>query len=118
MTSCGYGTTSSLRVLDFKHCPAQTLGVQVTREKIFGRLRQEVPYEVNLVPMAFEVRRDGSYLIEQQVVVPSKHVRALRHVCCCGQSHLLQPSACSKTATARLQDSSSLHGASEGHCGL
>ena len=35
--------------------------------------------QVNLVPMAFEIRRDGSYLIEQQVVVPTKQVRCL---CC------------------------------------
>ena len=48
---------------------------QVVREKVFTRLREEVPYEVQLAPVSFELRRDGSYLIEQDVLVPTKNVR-------------------------------------------
>ena len=59
--------------------PHMYVALQVVREKLFQRLREEVPYGVQLEPEAFNVLRDGNYHIEQTVVVPTKHVRlALR----------------------------------------
>ena len=49
--------------------------MQVVREKLFQRLREEVPYGVQLEPAAFNVLRDGNYHIEQNVIVSTKHVR-------------------------------------------
>ena len=48
---------------------------KVVREKIFTRLRQEVPYNLMLEPGEFTVRQNGSYLIRQDVLVPTHHVR-------------------------------------------
>ena len=68
---CLYGCWQCVRRAD-SHSASQ-----VVREKVFARLREEVPYEVQLAPVGFELRRDGSYLIEQDVLVPTKNVRLL-----------------------------------------
>jgi len=49
------------------------------REKIFRRLRQELPYEIEVVPKAYEALKDGSLLFRHSIQVPSETVSTLFH---------------------------------------
>ena len=53
----------------------------MVREKLFQRLKQEVPYSVQLVPALFNVLRDGNYHIEQNVIVPKQVLPSFPPAC-------------------------------------
>ncbi len=42
---------------------------EVTREKLFLRVHDEIPYNLTVEPELFEVKKDGSYRIQQVIVV-------------------------------------------------
>ena len=50
---------------------------QVVREKLFRRLRQEVPYALGLRAEHDEQLPDGSLLLRQAIIVPSDQVTCL-----------------------------------------
>lgn len=49
--------------------PERLMAAELTREQIFNRMREELPYSVLVKPMAWEERKDGSILIRQTVLV-------------------------------------------------
>lgn len=49
--------------------------MQVVREKLYRNLHQEVPYNVRVTPVSFKTLTDGSWRFEQNIVVPTNHVR-------------------------------------------
>lgn len=49
--------------------PARMLASEITREKIFERLHDELPYESTVETERYEERKDGSVRIEQTIVV-------------------------------------------------
>jgi GTPase len=49
--------------------PARLLAAEVTREKIYLRVHEELPYAAAVETTAFEERRDGSARIEQTIYV-------------------------------------------------
>ena len=51
--------------------------LQVVREKVFRRLRQELPYEIDVVPKSYEVLKDGSLLFRHNIIVPTESVSKL-----------------------------------------
>ena len=53
------------------------VGMQVVREKLYRNLHQEVPYNTQVMPVSFKELADGSWRFEQNIVVPTNHVRAL-----------------------------------------
>ena len=53
------------------------VATQVVREKLYRNLHQEVPYNTQVMPVSFKELADGSWRFEQNIVVPTNHVRAL-----------------------------------------
>jgi len=49
--------------------PARLLAAEVTREKVYLRVHEELPYAAAVETTAFEERRDGSARIEQTIYV-------------------------------------------------
>lgn len=49
--------------------PARLLSAEITREKIYLRVHEELPYSAAVETTAFEERRDGSVRIEQTIYV-------------------------------------------------
>ncbi len=49
--------------------PARLLAAEITREKVFLRVHEELPYASSVETMAFEERQDGSLRIEQTIYV-------------------------------------------------
>ncbi len=49
--------------------PARLLAAEITREKLFLRVHEELPYAAAVETTAFEERRDGSARIEQTIYV-------------------------------------------------
>jgi GTP-binding protein Era len=49
--------------------PARLLAAEITREKVYLRVHEELPYAVTVETTAFEERRDGSARIEQTIYV-------------------------------------------------
>jgi len=49
--------------------PARLLAAEITREKVYLRVHEELPYAVTVETTAFEERRDGSARIEQTIFV-------------------------------------------------
>lgn len=47
------------------------------REKIFRRLRQELPYELDVVQTEAKSFEDSSLLLKHDILVPSETVRLL-----------------------------------------
>ena len=56
------------------------LFVQVVREKVFLRLRQELPYELEVITVEHRTLPDGSLLLKQQILVPTEIVRFHTHL--------------------------------------
>ncbi len=48
---------------------------QVVRERVFLRLRQELPYELEVKTVEHRTLPDGSLLLKQQILVPTEIVR-------------------------------------------
>ena len=57
--------------------PARLLAAEITREKLYDRLHQELPYSAAVETTAFDERRDGSIRIEQTVYVERDSQRAI-----------------------------------------
>src|SRR5215813_11188852 len=49
--------------------PARVLAAEITREKAFLRLHEELPYELNVETDSWEERKDGSVKIDQTIYV-------------------------------------------------
>lgn len=57
--------------------PARLLAAEITREKLYLRLHEELPYAAAVETTAFEERRDGSARIEQTIYVEREGQRAI-----------------------------------------
>jgi GTP-binding protein Era len=49
--------------------PARLLASEITREKVYLRVHEELPYAASVETTAFEERKDGSLRIEQSIFV-------------------------------------------------
>ena len=57
--------------------PARLLAAEITREKVYLRVHEELPYAASVQTTAFEERRDGSARIEQTIYVERDGQRAI-----------------------------------------
>jgi GTP-binding protein Era len=57
--------------------PARVLAAEITREKAFLRLHEELPYELNVETEAWEERNDGSVKIDQTIYVAREGQRKI-----------------------------------------
>lgn len=57
--------------------PVRLLAAELTREKIYLRVHEELPYAATVETTAFEERRDGSVRIEQTIYVERDGQRAI-----------------------------------------
>ncbi|WP_332773907.1 GTPase Era [Phenylobacterium sp.] len=57
--------------------PARLLAAEITREKLFLRVHEELPYAAAVETTAFEERKDGSVRIEQQIYVERESQRPI-----------------------------------------
>lgn len=57
--------------------PQRLLAAEITREKLYLRVHEELPYAASVETTAFEERRDGSIRIEQTVFVERDGQRAI-----------------------------------------
>ena len=57
--------------------PTQLLAAEITREKIYLRVHEELPYAAAVETTAFEARKDGSARIEQTIYVERDGQRAI-----------------------------------------
>lgn len=57
--------------------PARVLAAEITREKAFLRLHEELPYELIVETEAWEERRDGSVKIDQTIFVARESQRKI-----------------------------------------
>jgi len=57
--------------------PARMLAAEITREKVYLRVHDELPYAANVETTAFEERKDGSARLEQTIYVERESQRAI-----------------------------------------
>ena len=57
--------------------PARLLAAEITREKLYLRVHEELPYSASVETTAFEERKDGSARIEQTIYVERDGQRAI-----------------------------------------
>jgi GTP-binding protein Era len=57
--------------------PARLLAAEITREKVFLRVHEELPYAASVETTAFEERKDGSARLEQTIYVEREGQRAI-----------------------------------------
>jgi GTP-binding protein Era len=57
--------------------PARVLAAEITREKAFLRLHEELPYELNVETDRWEERKDGSVKIDQTIYVAREGQRKI-----------------------------------------
>ncbi len=57
--------------------PARVLAAEITREKAFLRLHEELPYELTVETEAWEERKDGSVKIDQTIFVARETQRKI-----------------------------------------
>ena len=57
--------------------PVRLLAAEITREKVYLRVHEELPYAASVETTAFEERRDGSARIEQTIYVEREGQRAI-----------------------------------------
>jgi GTP-binding protein Era len=57
--------------------PQQLLAAEITREKVYLRVHEELPYAASVETTAFEARKDGSLRIEQTIYVERDGQRAI-----------------------------------------
>ena len=63
--------------LSARHGLTQQMVLQIVREKVFERLRQELPYEIEVKAVGQRQLADGSLRFDQTVVVPTEMVGLL-----------------------------------------
>ena len=57
--------------------PARLLAAEITREKVYLRVHEELPYAASVETTAFEERKDGSVRIEQTIYVEREGQRPI-----------------------------------------
>ena len=57
--------------------PARLLAAEITREKLYLRVHEELPYSASVETTAFEERKDGSARLEQTIYVEREGQRAI-----------------------------------------
>ncbi|HEY3799624.1 MAG TPA: GTPase Era [Caulobacteraceae bacterium] len=57
--------------------PSQLLAAEITREKLYLRVHEELPYAASVETTAFEERKDGGVRIEQTIFVQRESQRAI-----------------------------------------
>ncbi len=57
---------------DLSDAPLRMLAAEITREKIFHRLHDELPYATTVETTAWQERKDGSVRIEQTIFVDAR----------------------------------------------
>lgn len=57
--------------------PVRLLAAEITREKLYLRVHEELPYAASVETTAFEERKDGSVRIEQTIYVEREGQRAI-----------------------------------------
>jgi GTP-binding protein Era len=57
--------------------PARLLAAEITREKVYLRVHEELPYAASVETTAFEERKDGSARLEQTIYVERDGQRAI-----------------------------------------
>ena len=57
--------------------PARLLAAEITREKLFLRVHEELPYAATVETTAFQERKDGSVRIEQSIYVERESQRPI-----------------------------------------
>jgi GTP-binding protein Era len=62
---------------EMSDAPLRSLAAEITREKLFLRLHQELPYESTVETDRWEDRRDGSVRIEQTIYVARESQRKI-----------------------------------------
>jgi GTP-binding protein Era len=62
---------------DVSDLPMRLLAAEITREKIFNRLHQELPYESTVETTAWKELKDGSVRIEQTIFVERENQRKI-----------------------------------------
>lgn len=62
---------------DLSDAPLRMLAAEITREKIFNRLHDELPYATTVETTAWQERKDGSVRIEQTVFVTRDGQKAI-----------------------------------------
>ena len=62
---------------DISDLPVRLLAAEITREKIFDRLHEELPYATTVETTQWQERKDGSVRIEQTIFVERESQRAI-----------------------------------------
>jgi GTP-binding protein Era len=62
---------------DLSDAPLRMLAAEITREKIFNRLHDELPYATTVETSSWEERKDGSVRIEQTIYVARDSQKAI-----------------------------------------
>ena len=62
---------------DLSDVPERTLAAEITREKLYERLHQELPYAATVETTAWQDRKDGSARIEQTIFVERESQRSI-----------------------------------------
>ena len=62
---------------DLSDAPLRSLAAEITREKIFNRLHEELPYATTVETTAWQERKDGSVRIEQTIYVTRDGQKAI-----------------------------------------
>jgi GTP-binding protein Era len=62
---------------DLSDAPLRLLAAEITREKIFNRLHDELPYAITVETASWEERKDGSVRIEQTIYVTRAGQKAI-----------------------------------------
>ena len=62
---------------DITDLPLRMLAAEITRERIFDRLHEELPYDTTVETTSWQERKDGSVRIEQTIFVERDSQRAI-----------------------------------------
>jgi GTP-binding protein Era len=62
---------------DLSDAPLRQLAAEITREKIFNRLHDELPYAITVETTSWQERKDGSVRIEQTIFVERDGQKAI-----------------------------------------
>jgi GTP-binding protein Era len=62
---------------DLSDVPERTLAAEITRERLYERLHQELPYSATVETTAWQERKDGSVRVEQTIFVERDSQRSI-----------------------------------------